>query len=234
MHSLKCALHVHSGSDPIDPISYTEEELFAHAQKVGLDAIALTCHEKVIHTKNLEVLAAKYNLLLIPGIEAKIEGKEVIILGATPEVDHIKSFRALKLWKDQNPNSFIFAPHPFFPNSYSLNKKFADALPCLDGLEHSFFYTKLINYNKKAKHAWKSHKLTLVSTPDTHFLEHLDINYCIIETPEKTVPAVLKALKEEKLQNHTYPLPFLKFLKICVKMLMLNFKEHRNGNKKEN
>ena len=50
---LKADFHIHTREDPHDFIRYTSVELLEEAARQGYDVIALTCHNKRIHTEEL-------------------------------------------------------------------------------------------------------------------------------------------------------------------------------------
>ena len=77
-----------------------------------------------------------------------------------------------------------------------------------DAIEHSWFYSRWFNRNKKAVRAAKKYSLPLVATSDTHFFNFMDENYTIIDAEEFTVPAILDALRAKRFQNLTSPRKF--------------------------
>lgn len=77
---LKADFHIHTREDPHDFIRYTAVELLEEAARQGFQVIALTCHNKRIHTEELRRRAADLGIVLIPGVEAAIEGKHTLLL----------------------------------------------------------------------------------------------------------------------------------------------------------
>lgn len=218
---LKCALHNHAGEDPEDKLSYSTLELIDRAKELSFDAVAVTLHNRFFHSKKIREYAEKNKILLIPGIEIDIKNRHVLILGANSACEKIRSFADLKKWKEKNPNSFVLAPHPYFPffPPQSLGKYLKKNLACFDGVELSFFYTKWIDFNRRGRKIARENNLPLVATADCHNLDYLDIGYCTVKTKKRSVNAILNALHKNDFRNYSKPSSWLKLLKIYGKMI---------------
>jgi len=215
MMELKINFHSHTGDDPKDKIKYSAFELIDEAKKLNFDVLAITCHYKFTHKKEYARYAEKKNILLIPGIEAKIEKKHVIILNCDKKAEEIKTFNELKEYKKQNPRIFIIAPHPFVPNipRVSLAKKLVRHIDLFDAIELTVFSNKFFNFNKKARLIAEKYDKPLVATSDTHYLRDLNRGYIVIDAREKTVEAILQALKQKNHKNKITPMSPLDMLK---------------------
>ncbi|MBD3360315.1 hypothetical protein GF366_00775, partial [Candidatus Peregrinibacteria bacterium] len=119
-------------------------------------------------------------------------------------------FNALREYKKENPHIFIIAPHPYFYGFSPLKEKFEGNIDVFDAIEHSWFYTKIFNRNKKAQKMAKKYDLPLISTSDTHFLDFLNTDYAIIKAEEKTKDAIFEAVKKKRLENVTRPKVFFR------------------------
>jgi len=151
--------------------------------------------------------AAKRNILLIPGIELTVEKKHVVYLNIEEFKDiKVKTISALKKYK--NEKSVIIAPHPYFPTFYALNSKLEEYVDIFDAIEYTHFYFKRINFNKKAQEKAKEYNLPLVGVSDAHFLRQIGTTYSLIEA-EKNPGAVIKAIKENKIEVVTEPLKII-------------------------
>ena len=64
---LKADFHVHTREDPHDFIRYTAVELLEEAARQGFDVLALTCHNKRIHTEELRRRAEGLGIHRSPG-----------------------------------------------------------------------------------------------------------------------------------------------------------------------
>jgi len=147
--------------------------------------------------------------LLIPGIELSIETKKhVVVLNPGPDVESIHTFSALREHKEKNPECFIFAPHPFFSNSISLGSALLPHIQLFDAIESSWCYTKLIDFNKKAKRIAETHSLPYIATGDTHFLFLLPTTYIEIEANEKTIQEIFHAIRAGYFTNINPPKSF--------------------------
>ncbi|PIT92906.1 MAG: hypothetical protein COU06_02905 [Candidatus Harrisonbacteria bacterium CG10_big_fil_rev_8_21_14_0_10_38_8] len=204
---LKANLHLHSNEDPLDKetISYTAKQAIKEAKKHNFDVLAFTLHTRYIHSLDLVKYAKNKGVLLISGIEQYIDGRHVLILNCNPDVEEVKTFTSLREYKKNNPEIFIIAPHPYFQGPISLREKLEENIDLFDAVEHSWFFTKLINRNKKAKEVAKKYNLPLISTSDTHKLKYLNNNYITVETKEKTTQAFFKDIKEGNFTNHIQP-----------------------------
>ncbi len=102
-------------------------------------------------------------------------------------------------------NSLIVAPHPYFPTLTSLKTKLTRYVHILDALEYTHFYFRGINFNKKAERKAEQYDLPLLGVSDAHLLSQFGSTYSLIDA-EKTPQAVIKAIKENKLEIVTRPL----------------------------
>lgn len=117
---LKCDFHMHTREDPIhrDMIPHTAKQLIDCAASLKYDVLAITNHMKVCQTPELGKYAKKKGILLIPGAEIRVEGKDVLVYGITNEqIAKIKSFKDLK------KVPLVIAPHPYHIIGASLGKK---------------------------------------------------------------------------------------------------------------
>lgn len=173
--------------------------------------------------------AAKKNILLIPGIELTVEKKHIVCLNIEKFKDiKVKNISDLKKYK--NEKSALIAPHPYFPTSYSLNSKLENYIDIFDAIEYTHFYFKAINFNKKAQKKAKEYNLPLIGVSDAHLLRQIGTTYSFVEA-EKNPEAVIKAIKENKIEVVTEPLkvtPFSIFLSLAHLFSSI-FPYQRNG-----
>lgn len=208
---LKVDFHIHTGSDPKDEIRYSDEELIDKASEQGFDSIAITNHDACAHTKKLAEYAERKGILLIPGSEATIEGKHVVILNITQrDIDGIKTFDDLRKLKSQK-NILVIAPHPYFVLPNCLGKKLIQNIDIFDAIEYSYFHTKWINFNRKAKAAAEKFSKTLIAQSDTHILKCFGKTYSFIDA-EKDFISIKKAVIDGKVKIMSPPLRFSNML----------------------
>lgn len=81
MRKLKIDFHVPTGEDPKDRyIPYSAKQLLDRAATQHFDAICIANHKAVFYNQSIRCYAEKRGILLIPGIEAKVEGKHVLLV----------------------------------------------------------------------------------------------------------------------------------------------------------
>jgi hypothetical protein len=206
---LKTNLHLHTNDDPKDNIDYSAYEAVDYARKLNFDVLAITCHQKVVDKKEYSDYAAKKNILLISGIEAKIEKKDLIILNCKKDAENVKTFKELKKYKNKNPQIFIMAPHPYVWAPRSLKSKLEEYIDLCDAIELTVFSNKIFNFNKRAKQVAKKYKKPTIASSDTHFLPDINRGYGIVEiepTDKKTPTLVFEAIKKGRIQNYNSPM----------------------------
>jgi len=216
MGKLKADIHLHTREDPQDSVKYSGKELIDQAYLKGFDILAITNHNQVTHDNYLAEYARERGILLIPGAEATIGKKHVLLLNMDYPLHRIRTFDDLKSLKDGT--GLIIAPHPFFPSFTSLNSKLEKHLDIFDAVEYSHCYLEKINFNKKAEVLAKKFSLPLIGTSDAHFLWQIGTTYSLIET-EKDLESVIAAIKEGKVEVVTEPLSLPKACSIAWMLL---------------
>lgn len=202
---LKSNLHMHVAGDPEDIITYTLHEAIDIAQKLGFSVLAVTPHNGRIGDVADIAYAKTRGILLIQGMEKTIEDAHVLILNVNPEADLIKTFDDLVRYRESHPESFIIAPHPFFPAGYALGEKFFRNRHLFDAIEFSWFFSKTVDYNTKAEKAAKEYNLPYIATSDTHDMRFFDSGYAIIDVEEKSVEKIFEAIRKRAFHNVCSP-----------------------------
>lgn len=201
---LKVDLHLHTREDPHDKIKYTAKQLIDEAWRQKFDVLAITNHNMVLYDDYLKKYALDKGILLISGIELKIEGKHIILLNVNKGREgKINTLEELSYHKGEN--SLIIAPHPYFPPLVSLGRKLDRYIHIFDALEYTNFYFIGINFNRKAERKAKEYNLPLLGVSDAHLLSQFGSTYSLIDA-EKTPQAVIRAIKENKVKIVTRPL----------------------------
>lgn len=204
---LKADFHIHTREDPHDFIRHTAVELLEAAARQGFEVIALTCHNKRIHTAELSQKAADLGILLIPGVEAAIGGKHTLLLDMPYSRLRVRSFDHVR--ERKRDGGFVIAPHPFFPAPKCLNGKLRENLDLFDAIEFSHFYTQTVDFNRKAVAYARAHDLPLVGTSDCHRLWQLGTTYSLVDAESKTIEGVFAAVRARRVSVVTSPLkPF--------------------------
>jgi predicted metal-dependent phosphoesterase TrpH len=215
---LKTDLHTHS-SWAHDNVSYSAKQLIRQAAKSGYDVLAITEHNYNPYN-SLKSYAKKHNILLVPGVEINVGKKHVIILNTTKGKDlmHCTDFEKLK-----NEQAFLVAPHPFFPHPSSMRTRFfMKHRHLFDALEYSWFYSKLINFNKKVIKMGRKYDIPVIANSDLHDLRRLDRNFTLVDS-KKDIDSVLDAIRKRKIRIHTQPLGELELAAMAAQIISGQF-----------
>ncbi|MBA4336217.1 hypothetical protein C0416_00395 [bacterium] len=226
MNKYKVQFHAHTGSDPSDCIFHSDKDLIDRAAHHNYDVLAITCHDKVVHTEELKEYAAGKGILLISGIEKTVSGNHVVIVNATMEIESVKTFKDLEIYKQKNPDSLIFAPHPYHPlpiSVVSLGKNLDKNIHLFDAIEWSCFHTKHFKFNAKAQKKAAEFGLPMIATGDNHALRYLDYTYSIVNAPSKTVKNIINAIKKGDLEIKTRPMNFMMLAGMTGRLLVLEY-----------
>lgn len=211
---LKVDFHTHTADDPEDYINFSSEDLIDRAAALGYDAIVITNHDVVTNRPGLADHAAARGLLLIPGIELKLSGKHVVVVNPpfdrNPGLDSLAALPGLS-----TPSSLVIAPHPFYPGLKCLRSKLAEHIDGFDAIEFSFFYSRLINPNRKAVAAARAAEKPLVGSSDCHNIWQVGLTYSLVEA-EKNIPSIVAAVKAGKVEVGTSPLSLPQMFRIAL------------------
>jgi predicted metal-dependent phosphoesterase TrpH len=214
MRKLKADLHLHTREDPKERIGYNARELIELAHKRGFDVLSITHHDRVFHDDELVAYARERDILLIPGLEATIEGKHVLVLNVHCQTE-LKDFEDIRRIK--KGDTLVIAPHPYFPSMNSLHSKLDRHIDLFDAIEYCHFYFKHIDFNKKAVEMAENEGLPLIGTSDAHTRWQLGTTYSLIEA-EKDVESVIKAIKAKRVEVVTNPLPICRLPQMGLKL----------------
>ena len=212
-------MHIHTSEDPKDGymIDYNAKNLVREAANRGYDVLAITLHEKLfVPDKDLVKFAEESGVLLIAGVEALIEGKEVLLYNIGQErYDRINKLADLRYLPD---DVLVCAPHPYFVHPKCLGDKLVEYIKCFDAIEFCHFYVRGLNLNKKAEQVAKRYGKTLLGNSDSHGLEQFETTYSLIDS-KKDVRSVIRAIKSGECYVRSRPLNYFAFLKQTAKFL---------------
>lgn len=198
---LKTNLHFHTSEDPLDLfIKYDIYEGIKEAKKKGFKALALTCHDEFVYKEEYGQYAKEQGVLLIPGVEIEIKRGHVIILNADKEAEKIRSFAALKRYKEKNKKAFVIAPHPYF-GMFSLNGRLDRNIKLFDAIEGNWFFTLGFDRNKRAKEVADKHKKPYLASSDTHNIKNLNKSYMLVDSTEFNTESVLNSIRDGRFKN---------------------------------
>jgi len=215
---LKVDLHTHTAEDPKDYVNYSAFQLIDRASEQGFDALAITNHNAVTYDRKLEQYAERKDILLIPGIEATLSKKHVLIIN--PDFKKTPAGGTLEdMAKYKNDRNLIIAPHPFFPGFKSLDSDLYAYLPLFDAIEFCSFYNHLVNLNKKAVLTASENNKPLAGGSDCHNLWQFGKTYSLIEA-EKDLFSIIEAVKEGRIEVKTSPLSMFNMWRLAANFIL--------------
>jgi predicted metal-dependent phosphoesterase TrpH len=216
MMPLKVDLHIHTKEDGKDRISYSARELIDEAVLEGFDAVAITNHDTLTFSPELAAHADERGIVLIPGVEACIKDKHILLLNMPFERHFYTSFE--DVLKQKTSDSLVIAPHPYFPGPTSLDGTL-EAMPNLfDAVEYSCFHTPRIDFNRPAVRFAEKHGLPIVGNSDAHQLAQLGLAYSLVEA-EKTLDGIVQAIKAGRVRPVSPGLPANQLVKMFFGVL---------------
>jgi len=201
MARFKIDLHTHTNDDPHDYISYSSFDLLDLAAAQGFHAIAITLHGKRLAREDAFEYAKSKGVLLIPGIEKFVNGKEVLIYNVSPEeVAGKMSFSDLGALRNRRSDVYTIAPHPFFPTQACAGRTIEKHPDLFDALEYSHAYTSYINFNSPAQGLAQRLNKPMVATSDAHILEGFGRNFTYVECDQLDTISIFEAIKAHRVE----------------------------------
>ncbi|MGA1869043.1 MAG: PHP-associated domain-containing protein [bacterium] len=212
---LKSDLHIHTSADLFEKglgieTLVSPKKFIDVAAGLGFEVLSFTHHWRLYKDPEIDEYAQKRNILLIPGIEASIEKKHVLLYNCSKEIEDISTFNELKRYKDSR--ILVIAPHPFYFLSSCLGNSLLHHIDCFDAIEYCHFYCRLINPNRKALKIGKKYNLPIVGNSDSHKIDEFGNTYSYIYVKEKTISGVIEAIKDRRVEYYSQPFPLYSFL----------------------
>jgi len=204
---LKCDLHLHTSEDPRHQLHYSAKDLIEEASRKGYQVVSITNHNTVTYDEELAAFAESKGILLIPGVEATVMGKHVLIYGVEGMEERWDKLTFFDLKRLKARGAFIVAPHPFYPNYNCLGNLLERFSALFDAVEYSHLYTKKLNFNLKAQDFAKSKGMPLLGLSDAHSLKQLDYTYTLIDA-DRNVDAIFEAIRNSRTTIVTRPARF--------------------------
>ncbi len=219
MPLLKADFHIHTSEDPEDTIRYSATDLIDRAQRHGYSVLAITNHNSCVYNGYLRDYAKERGIVLIPGMEATIQGRHVLLLNF--DFATINPSRLKELYDLKDRNNLIIAPHPYFPSTVALRALFRKNIRLFDAVELSHHYCPSIDFNKRALELARQYGLPVVGTSDAHQRCQFNTTYSLIEADPDT-GAIIEAIKRGKVKVITKPLPLSLLIRINMVMFLRN------------
>lgn len=216
---LKVDLHLHTAEDPVDQMPHTALDLIERAAGLGFDALAITLHDAQLTDPRLSGYARERGIILIPGVERTIRGRHVLLLNfpaaSAEAVRSLEDVRALKARKD----GLVVAPHPFFPNRSCLDGMLDVYADVFDAVEWSYFWTRGVDFNTRARRWAAAHGKPVVGNSDLHDLRQLGRTYSLVDAP-RDAAAICAAVRAGRVSLVTSPAPPCELARVVTRMVL--------------
>lgn len=192
-------------------LGHTIFEHIDRAKEVGLDAIAVTWHRKICADPEAYAYARQRDILLIPGMEADVEGRHLVVLNVTEgDLSGEPSWADIRALRTRKPEVLMLAPHPFYPHPTCLGKEIHNHIDCIDAVEwcmiHVKWLPKRISPNLRAARWAQKHGKTLVACSDAHTLNAIGKNASTVEADARTVEAIFAGIRAGRVTFHRHSL----------------------------
>ena len=200
---IKIDLHMHTLDDPKDAVDFSAHQLLERARSLGFRVLAITLHDAVFDRKEVFADAAAMGILLIPAVEVRLLGADVIVLNVTAEeIAQVRNFDDLRRLRARRGNSiFTIAPHPFYVFGGSIGSRLFAEIDCFDAIEFCHFHIGPFNPNRRAQRVATRFGKPLIATSDAHRLHAFGRHYTSMPMPPAlTVENVLAGLRSGPLR----------------------------------
>ena len=226
MAELKADFHTHSADDPRDDLSHSTEVLLDAAAQLNFRVLALTCHEGVTVTERLRAYARRRGITLVPGLEACIEGKHVVILNPDGEQAAAATFAELRALGRRD--AAFLAPHPYYPSRSSLGRALEANIDLFDAVEFCTLYVRGAGFNRRAVRVARKYGLPLIGTSDLHTLPYCD-STCTLVDAAPNVEDIVAAIRRGRVTLATRPRTLREGMGLVLHSLRTSWKERLYG-----
>ena len=133
--------------------------------------------------------------------------KHILLLNPTEEALAARSFEMLREAVDNNGGAMaVIAPHPFLPTAASPGRCVINNVDIFDALEHTTYYFRLFDYNRRNRRIARRLGLPMLGNSDAHYSCHFGRTYTMA-LAQKTVGGVIEAGKKCRVGVGSRPLP---------------------------
>ncbi|HEY2933192.1 MAG TPA: PHP-associated domain-containing protein [Acidobacteriota bacterium] len=207
MAILKVELHTHTSDDPEDHIPHSATDLIDRAAGLGYQVLAITLHNRQLRSSWLEGYARDRGLLLMPGVERTLFGKHILLINFPEEAAQVRSFEEIAVLKSRC-DGLVVAPHPFYPSASCLRELLDRYRELFDAVEINHFYTRTIDFNRRAWKWAQANGKGVVGNSDVHHLSQLGKTYSLVDS-EPTAESVCDAIRKGRVEIRSNPLTWL-------------------------
>jgi predicted metal-dependent phosphoesterase TrpH len=215
---LKAELHSHTSDDPKDTIGYDAFALVDRAAELGYNVLAITLHDKQLDTTRVGDYARDRGIVIISGIERTMYGKHVLLLNFPQEVEQVTTFEELTRLKTRS-KGIVVAAHPFFPAPNCLHSYLDRYADLFDAVEVNAFYTRAIDFNRRAVGWARAHRKPLIGNCDVHRLQQLGTTYSLIDA-EPNADAICEAIRRGNVEVRTRPISTARAFNLFASMML--------------
>jgi predicted metal-dependent phosphoesterase TrpH len=213
---LRGDFHHHINADPVDGnfVRHSAGELIDHAAAIGLNVLAITCHESLPYDGDAVRYAAERGVLLLRGMEATADGHHVLLLNFREFPSGVCTMADVAALK--TPEALVIAPHPFYPVGLGMGDALAAHQAVFDAIEFSGLYTALTQrFNRRAADHARRVGVPVIGNSDTHFLWQLGRTFTLIDAPPERA-AVIEAIRHGRVQLVTEPLSWVQVVRFIA------------------
>jgi len=206
---LKAELHSHCSLDPDDyrMCRHSPDELIERAAALGYDALAITCHNLDIWTKELSDYAASLRITLIPGMEVSTEGRRhTLVYNFRTGCENLNTLERIR--GRSREDTLVIAAHPFFPGEICLRELVEPNIDVFDAIESSSFWAPGLDFNRRAREVAARRSKPLVGNGDVHYLWQLGRTFTWIHA-EPNVESIVGAVKRGHVRVSTAALSYV-------------------------
>lgn len=187
---LKCDLHVHSCYSRDGESSI--KEIIHQAERVGLDAIAITDHDSVEGARH--ALECETSLIVIPGIEVSTRQGHLLVLGVRDPLparqDFIETLRQVHV-----AGGLAVLPHPYHLWRHGIARKVKGSIAMVDAVE-AFNSRYIVGAaNRKAAVMARRYGKPCVGGSDAHHARFVGFGVTFVEA-EPDCRSILRAIRE--------------------------------------
>ncbi len=196
---VKADLHVHTvySADSI----ITPKELVFYAKKRGLNAVAITDHNKL---EGALKIAKETDFLIIPGTEVSSSDGHIVGLNVTEVIPRGLSADET-VERIHKAGGIAIACHPFALFKGSIGKHVTAKFDAIETINSSTFPFR--RASRKANELAEHFKLPKVAGTDAHYGPVIGCAHTVIDA-ELNVDAITKAITRGQCQPFGGPLPF--------------------------
>jgi predicted metal-dependent phosphoesterase TrpH len=212
---IKIDLHIHTLDDPKDAVDFSAHQLLERARSLGFRVLAITLHDAVFDRKEVIADAAAMGILLIPAVEVRLLGADVIVLNVTAEeIAQLKNFDDLRrLRADRGDSIFTIAPHPFYVVGGSIGSRLFAEIDCFDAIEYCHFHFGPFNPNRRAQRVATRFDKPMIATSDAHRMHAFGRHYTSMPmSAELTVENFFAGLRSGPLRLTSPPSSLKEFV----------------------